>query len=65
MVGFGSPSKAPLTAEYQAIFEANLKALASGNEGYNSHSRCIPAGMPRMMLAYEPVDVIVRIDASE
>jgi hypothetical protein len=49
----------PPTAEYQAIFEANLTALASGNEAYNPHSRCIPAGMPRMMLAYEPVDVIV------
>jgi hypothetical protein len=55
----GLRQQAPLTAEYQAIFEANLKALASGNEGYNSHSRCFPAGMPRMMLAYEPVDVIV------
>jgi hypothetical protein len=29
----------PLTAEYQAIFEANLTALASGNEAYNPHSR--------------------------
>jgi hypothetical protein len=55
----GLRQQAPLTAEYQTIFEANLKSLASGNEGYNGHSRCIPAGMPRMMLAYEPVDVIV------
>src|SRR5258708_2467455 len=55
----GLRQQAPLTTEYQAIFEANLKSLASGNEGYNSHSRCIPAGMPRMMLAYEPLDVIV------
>jgi hypothetical protein len=55
----GLRQQAPLTPEYQAIFEANLKSLASGNEAYNPHSRCIPAGMPRMMLAYEPVDVIV------
>jgi len=55
----GLRQQAPLTPEYQAIFEANLKALASGSEGYNAHSRCFPAGMPRMMLAYEPVDVIV------
>ena len=55
----GLRQQAPLTAEYQAIFEANLKALASGNEAYNAHSRCFPAGMPRMMLAYEPVDLIV------
>jgi hypothetical protein len=44
---------------YQARFEANLKATASGSEGYNLHSRCIPAGMPRTMLAYEPLDFIV------
>jgi hypothetical protein len=55
----GLRQQAPLTAEYQAVFEANLKSLASGNEAYNGHSRCIPAGMPRMMLAYEPIDVIV------
>jgi hypothetical protein len=55
----GLRQQAPLTAEYQAILEANLKSLASGNEAYNGHSRCIPAGMPRMMLAYEPIDLIV------
>jgi hypothetical protein len=55
----GLRQQAPLTGEYQAIFESNLKSLAAGNEGYNAHSRCIPAGMPRMMLAYEPIDVIV------
>src|ERR1700680_1929257 len=55
----GLRQQAPLTAEYQAIFEANLKSVASGGEGYNAHSRCIPADMPRMMLAYEPVDVLL------
>src|SRR5580693_8667435 len=54
----GLRQQAPLIPEYQAMFEANLKAIATGNEGYNPHSRCIPAGMPRMMLAYEPVDVL-------
>lgn len=55
----GLRQQAPLTAKYQAVFEANLKSLASGNEAYNGHSRCLPAGMPRMMLAYEPIDLIV------
>ncbi len=54
----GLRQQAPLTGPYEKMFEDNLKALASGSEGYNPHSRCIPAGMPRMMLAYEPVDVI-------
>jgi hypothetical protein len=60
----GLRQQAPLVAEYQARFEANLKSLASGNEGYNAHSRCIPAGMPRMMLAYEPIDVIVTAETT-
>jgi hypothetical protein len=60
----GLRQQAPLTPAYQAMFEANLKALATGNEGYNAHSRCIPAGMPRMMLAYEPIDVIVTPDTT-
>jgi hypothetical protein len=55
----GLRQQAPLTAEYQAIFEANLKSTASGGEDYNLHSRCYPAGMPRMMLAYEPLDIIL------
>jgi hypothetical protein len=55
----GLRQQPPLTAAYQAIFEANLKSVASGGEDYNGHSRCIPAGMPRMMLAYEPMDFIL------
>jgi hypothetical protein len=55
----GLGQQAPLTAEYQAMFEANLKATAAGGEGYNLHSRCISAGMPRTMLAYEPLDFIL------
>ena len=55
----GLRQQAPLTAEYQAILEANLKSLASGNEAYNGHSRCIPAGMPRMMTAYEPIEIMI------
>jgi hypothetical protein len=50
---------APLTAEYQALLEASIAATASGGEGYNLHSRCISAGMPRTMLAYEPLDFIL------
>jgi hypothetical protein len=55
----GLRQEAPLTPQYQALFEANIKATATGGEGYNLHSRCISAGMPRTMLAYEPMDFIV------
>jgi hypothetical protein len=55
----GLQQEAPLTAEYQAIFEANLKSLHSGNLGADPQVYCLPSGMPRMMIAYEPVEIIV------
>ena len=55
----GLEQQAPLTPEYQAIFEANLKALRSGTLGVDPQVFCIPAGMPRMMIAYEPIEIIV------
>jgi hypothetical protein len=49
----------PLTAEYEAIWEANRAEEVAGGQYYNPQSRCLPAGMPRMMVAFEPVEVIV------
>ncbi len=56
----GLGQQAPLTPEYQANFEANLKDLAQGGEGNWPGYSCLPPGMPAMMNAYEPMDVIVR-----
>ena len=55
----GLPQSAPYTAEYQAIFEANLAELNSGGEGYNPQFNCIPGGMPRVMIVYDPMEVII------
>jgi len=55
----GLRQQAPLTPQYQAMLEAAITATATGGEGYNLHSRCISAGMPRTMLAYEPLDFIL------
>ena len=60
----GLKQEAPLKPEYQAVFEANMKALRDGDEGYNGHARCLPAGMPRTMLAYEPLEIIVTPDTT-
>jgi hypothetical protein len=49
----------PLTAEYEAIWEANRAEEVAGGQYYNPQSRCLPAGMPRMMVAFEPMEVIV------
>ena len=55
----GLQQQAPLTAEYLAIFEANLAALHSGSGGGDPQLYCLPSGMPRVMIAYEPFEVIV------
>jgi len=55
----GLQQEAPLTPEYQAIFEANLAALRSGRLGADPQIDCLPSGTPRMMIAYEPLEFIV------
>jgi len=56
---WADPSKAPLTAEYRAIFEANLKDKATGGQGTDPTSTCLPPGMPRVMNVYEPMEIVV------
>lgn len=56
----GLGQQAPLTPEYQAIFEANLAALRTTT--VDPQLRCMPAGTPRMMIAYEPLEFIVTRD---
>jgi hypothetical protein len=51
----GRGQGAPLTAEYQAKFEANLVDQAKGGQGTSATFTCLPNGMPRMMSAYEPL----------
>src|SRR5262249_28283269 len=60
----GLRQEVPLTPEYQAIYEANLRAEFSGGEAYNPQAVCMPSGMPRMMIAYEPLEVIVTAEVT-
>ena len=55
----GRGQQPPLTPEYQAIWEANIAEGRSGGQYYNPQVRCMLSGMPRMMIAYEPLEVIV------
>ena len=58
--GWGHHQQAPLTPEYQAIFEENLKDQAAGGLGLGAdHSRCSAAGMPFMMVAFRPLEFVV------
>jgi hypothetical protein len=58
----GRAQQPPLTPEYQAIWEANLAEARAGGQFYNGQARCLPGGMPRMMMPYEPMEVIVTPD---
>src|SRR6202030_887699 len=61
-VGLGQG--APLTPEYQAIYEANLADQAAGGQGIESTYTCLAPGMPRIMLAYAPMEIVVTADTT-
>ena len=46
---WGRGQQAPLTPEYQKVFEDSLADQAKGGLGNYPSSRCLPSGMPRMM----------------
>ena len=48
--------------EYQAKFEANLADQAKGGQGTSATFTCLPNGMPRMMSAYEPLEIVITPD---
>jgi hypothetical protein len=54
--------KAPLTPEYQKVFDANLADMAGGGQGNVPSWYCLPQGMPMMMNAYDPVEFVVTPD---
>jgi hypothetical protein len=60
----GAGQQAPLTPEYQAIFDANVKSAADGGVGPDPTARCIPAGVPRVMTAALPMEIVITPDAT-
>src|SRR6516165_9185487 len=55
----GRGQETPLTVEYQAIYEANLADKKAGGQGSDPTYKCLPPGMPRIMHAYAPMEVVV------
>jgi hypothetical protein len=55
----GLAQQAPLTPEYQALFEASLADQAAGGQGLDRGYRCIPAGMPRQMSGVFPFEFAI------
>ena len=55
----GRGQEAPLTPEYQAIFEAGLKDQAEGGQGANQTYSCLPGGLPRDMAGNQGLEFVV------
>jgi hypothetical protein len=55
----GRGQQAPLTPEYQAIFEAKLREHEAGVPPTWPGRTCLPPGMPAIMTAYQPMEIIV------
>ncbi len=50
---------APLTPEYQKIFEDNLADVRQGGQGTDPTYTCLPDGMPRLMNVIFPMEIII------
>jgi hypothetical protein len=57
----GLAQEAPLTPEYQKIYQATLARHASG---IKDPTTCLPPGMPRTMIMYQPMEIIVMPDTT-
>ncbi len=55
----GLAQQPPLTPEYQKVFESNL---AKGKAGvvFDIKGTCGPVGMPRLMILYEPMEIVIK-----
>jgi hypothetical protein len=56
----GRGQQAPLTPEYQAVFEASLKDQADGGQGNNYRAACVLSGMPRIMSLAAPMEILIQ-----
>src|SRR5262245_47064821 len=56
----GRGQEAPLTPEYQALYDTGLARRAAGV----NLTSCLPPGMPRSMIAPEPMEIIVMPDTT-
>jgi len=55
----GRGQQAPLTPEYMARFEANLKDQSEGGQGNWQGANCYPVGMPGVMNLYRAMEIVI------
>ena len=51
--------QAPLTPEYQALFEWNVADQKAGGMGTEPSWMCLPPGMPRAMNVFESMEIVI------
>jgi len=56
--------RAPLTPEYQALFEWNTADQKAGGHGLEPSWLCLPPGMPRIMNVFEPMELVITPDVT-
>ena len=61
---WGRGQEAPLTPEYQAVLEASIADQANGGLGNFPTTTGRPAGMPHMMMAFQPLEFVVTPDTT-
>jgi len=49
----------PITPEYQRIYEANVADMNAGGQGTDPTYTCLAPGMPRSMIVYHPMEVVI------
>jgi hypothetical protein len=52
--------QAPLIPEYQAEFEAAQADLRNGGRGNTPSMTCIPPGLPRALIVYEAMEIVIK-----
>jgi len=55
----GLGQQAPLTPEYQAIFEASMRDQTKGGQGNSTGSACVLFGMPKLMSLAQPMEIFI------
>jgi hypothetical protein len=48
----------PLTPAALAVYEQHIKAAAAGDRSFDGMNRCLPPGLPRLMLIKEPFEIL-------
>ncbi|HEY4403563.1 MAG TPA: hypothetical protein VGN55_02830 [Xanthobacteraceae bacterium] len=56
--------KAPLTPEYQALFDWNVADQKAGGHGSEPSWMCLPPGMPRIMNVFEQMEIVITPDTT-